>query len=405
MTSAAITAKPQQPIEPEGEETRTDAPAATDLARLTTPALLLDRDKLRANASRLSQHIGSLGGVLRPHVKTHKSIDVTRDIIAAGNVEGITVSTLKEAAYFLDHGITDVFYAVGISPNKFDQARDLMTRGMDLKVTLDTPEMAEMLAAYGAARGTSFPVLIELDTDGHRSGTDPYGEDLLRIGEALHGSDGVELRGVMTHAGESYSCRTPESLLAMARQERDRSLDAARRLRAAGLPCPVVSVGSTPTAFAIDDLSGISEVRAGVYSTFDLVMAGIGVCAPQDIALSVLVTVTGYQKDKQWIITDGGWMAMSRDRGTADQEQDFGYGAVVDIDGKPLPLVMSGANQEHGIISPARDGQSINYAQFPLGSQLRVLPNHACATAAQYDAYDVLEGGRLSAHWSRSGGW
>ena len=381
------------------------ASLAEELAQITTPALLLDRDKLQANAQRLSRHIGALGGALRPHVKTHKSIDVTRDIIAAGNVRGITVSTLKEAAYFFEHGITDTFYAVGISPNKFDQARALMEKGLDLKVTLDTPEMATMLAAYGAQHDLSFPVLIELDTDSHRSGTDPRGDELLHIGRILHESTGVEMRGVMTHAGESYACRTPDSLLAIARQERDRSLEAARRLRSAGTPCPVVSIGSTPTAFAVDNLDGVTEVRAGVYSTFDLVMAGIGVCTREEIALSVLVTVTGYQKNKQWIITDGGWMALSRDRGTASQDQDLGYGAVLDVHGQALPLIMSGANQEHGIISPVRDGDGIDFGHFPLGSQLRVLPNHACATAAQYDAYEVLDGGHLAARWSRSGGW
>ena len=394
---ASITA----PASKSGDELR----QRQTLSTLTTPALLLDRDKLRANAARLSTHIGGLGGLIRPHVKTHKSINVTRDIIAAGHVRGITVSTLKEAEYFFDHGLRDVFYAVGISPNKFPQARDLISKGLDLKVTLDTPEMARMLADYGSEEGVMFPVLVELDTDGHRSGTNPEGEELLAIGEILHKSPGVELRGVMTHAGESYHCRSDESLLALARQERDRSVVAAERLRALGYPCPIVSIGSTPTALRIDDLTGVTEVRAGVYSTFDLVMAGVGVCSIDDIALSVLVTVTGYQKEKQWIISDGGWMAMSRDRGTANQEKDYGYGAVVDIDGNPLPLIMSGANQEHGVISPAEQGQSIDFSNYPLGSQLRILPNHACATAAQFREINVLENGILTESWSRAGGW
>ncbi|MEM1110300.1 MAG: alanine racemase [Pseudomonadota bacterium] len=376
-----------------------------ELTGLTTPALLLDRDKLRANAKRLADHIGGLGGTLRPHVKTHKSIDVTRDIVAAGHVQGITVSTLKEAEYFAGFGITNIFYAVGISPNKFEQMARLVQQGVDLICTLDTPEMAGLLADYAQGLGLTIPVLIELDVDGHRSGTDPFGEPLLEIGRLLHERDGTELRGVMTHAGESYNCRTPESLLAMARQERDRTVVAAERLRGADLPCPVVSIGSTPTAYAIDDLGGVTEVRAGVYAISDLVMAGIGVCSLDDIALSVLVTVTGYQKEKQWLITDGGWMAMSRDRGTANQAIDYGYGAVLNADGQALPLVMTGANQEHGIISPASPGAELDFSQYPLGSQLRILPNHACATAAQYNRFNVLEAGELLGTWERCGGW
>ena len=130
---------------------------------------------------------------------------------------------------------------------------------------------------------------------------------------------------------------------------------AADHLRAAGLPCPEVSVGSTPTALSAKRLDGVTEVRAGVYVFFDLVMANIGVCGPQDIALSVLATVIGHQPDKGWVIIDAGWMAMSRDRGTQRQKIDYGYGAVCDADGRLLDgLAMTGANQEHGIVSLPR---------------------------------------------------
>ena len=386
-------------------------PDSIAISELSTPCLLVDRDKMRRNIKRLSDHIGGLGGTIRPHVKTHKSIDVTREVIAGGNVGGITVSTLKEAAYFYDAGITDIFYAVGIAPNKFAAAADLIKRGCDLKITLDSVDMAEHLGAYAAQQLSttpdfSFPVLIELDTDGHRSGTNPESDELLQIGRVLSDSAGCELRGVMTHAGESYACDTPESQLAIARQERDLTVRAAERLRAAGMACPVVSVGSTPTAFAIDDLSGVTEVRAGVYTFFDLVMAGIGVCDVDDIAVSVLVSVTGYQKEKGWVITDGGWMAMSRDRGTEKQAVDYGYGLVTDAAGAPLEdFLVSGANQEHGIVSRRDSTQSIDYGSLPLGSLLRVLPNHACATAAQYDTLNIVDGAEVIARWGRTSGW
>ena len=385
----------------------TDSPPPGDecLAGITTPALLLDHLRLRANAQRLAEHIGSLQGTLRPHIKTHKCIEVTRVIQAAGNTRGITVSTLKEAEHFFDNGFDDIFYAVGISPNKFSQAAELIARGCQLSVTLDSLEMARQLSEFGASADICFPTIIELDTDGHRSGANPLGCQILEIGRLLHKRAGVNLEGVMTHAGESYACDSTESLLAIARQERDRTVAAASRLRAAGLPCPVVSIGSTPTAFAIDDLTGVTEVRAGVYSTFDLVMANIGVCSPDDIALSVLVTVIGHQREKNWIITDGGWMAMSRDLGTATQRVNYGYGALLDVRGARLPLLMTGANQEHGIVSAADSGAPIDFSAYPLGSQLRVLPNHACATAAQYDAMTVIEDGAVKAVWKKVGGW
>ncbi|MEM9529284.1 MAG: alanine racemase [Pseudomonadota bacterium] len=373
--------------------------------QLPTPALLLDRPKLRRNINRLATRIGGLGGTLRPHVKTNKCIDVVDEIIAAGSCSGITVSTLSEAEYFFQHDIADITYAVGIAPNKLGAVADLMARGCDLKIILDNPDMARLVAAEGERRGVTFSVLIELDTDGHRAGAKPEGDELLAIGQLLHESAGSELTGVLTHAGESYGCRTSEALLAMARQERDRSVHAAKRLRAQRLPCPIVSIGSTPTALAVDDLTGVTEVRAGVYVFFDLVMAGIGVCAPEEIAISVLASVIGYQKDKSWAITDAGWMAMSRDRGTAHQEVDQGYGLVTDLSGSPISdLIVSDSNQEHGIIS-SRRGEALPFSQLPLGSLVRILPNHACATAAKFDRYVVMEDSQIVAEWSRINGW
>jgi D-serine deaminase-like pyridoxal phosphate-dependent protein len=139
-------------------------------------------------------------------------------------------------------------------------------------------------------------------------------------------------------------------------------------------------------------------------------MAGLGVCALEDIAMSVLVSVIGHQSRKGWVITDGGWMALSRDRGTAEQPKDQGYGVVCDSTGRPLPqdAIVISANQEHGIIA-ARSGQPLDPAHFPIGMQLRVLPNHACATAAQHGRYHVVSGGgsplAVIDTWPRFSGW
>jgi D-serine deaminase-like pyridoxal phosphate-dependent protein len=164
-------------------------------------------------------------------------------------------------------------------------------------------------------------------------------------------------------------------------------------------------VGSTPTATFAESLDGVTEVRTGVYMFQDLVMAGLGVCAVDDIALSVLATVIGHQREKGWIITDAGWMALSRDRGTARQKVDQGYGVVCDIEGRPLEgLIVSEANQEHGIATQ-RDGAALDLARYPIGTRVRVLPNHACATAAQHGEYHVLREGQPIEVWERFSGW
>jgi D-serine deaminase-like pyridoxal phosphate-dependent protein len=376
----------------------------TDLHSLETPALLLDRACMARNIQRMQAQVDALGCRLRPHVKTSKSWPVVQAQRAAG-AASITVSTLKEAEQFFAQGERDILYAVALAPNKVAHALDLRARGCDLAVIVDSVAAARAVASAVASAGMPLPTLVEVDSDGHRSGVRPGDPLLLEIGQVLHAAG--SLAGVMTHAGGSYDLDTPQALQAMAAQERDAVLACAAALRAAGLPCPRVSVGSTPTALSATDLTGVTEVRAGVYVFFDLVMAGIGVCSERDIALSVLTSVIGHQPAKGWIIVDAGWMAMSRDRGTAKQTVDHGYGAVCAADGQPLPtLWMGAANQEHGIVS-MRDGScpADLPARFPVGTLLRVLPNHACATAAQHDAYRVLDGGAIVDSWPRFSGW
>lgn len=376
------------------------------LNELETPALVLDSVIMEQNIKRLRDRLSRFDVVLRPHLKTNKSADVSRRI--GGPETPITVSTLKEAEYFLEHGWHDILYAVGIAKNKFAHVVRLMQKGARLTVVLDNTESARALAQFCREQTLTIPVLIEIDTDGHRSGVPPEASLLLEIADLLGRSEaegGAWLAGVMTHAGASYACTSADQIEAMAEQERAGAVHAAQRLRSAGFAAPVVSVGSTPTAHFARSLEGVTEVRAGVYVFFDLVMSGLGVCAESDIALAVLCSVIGHQKEKGWIITDAGWMAMSRDQGTAKQSVDQGYGVVCDIDGNPIPdLIMVDANQEHGIICHRHDHALT--PMLPVGTLLRVLPNHACATAAQHGSYMVVAGTQdIKANWPRFSGW
>ncbi|PCK85024.1 alanine racemase [Rhizobium sophoriradicis] len=378
---------------------------ATTLEALETPCLVLDADRMDRNITRLRSRLDGLGVSLRPHLKTAKSIDVARRLMSAP--EGpATVSTLKEAEQFAADGVRDMIYAVGIAPAKLARVTELRAMGVDLVVILDTVEQAKAVAKASTDAGIRIPAMIEIDCDGHRSGVVPANYDqLLEIGRAL--TEGAKLRGVMTHAGDSYKGGGAEAQHRYAEAERSAVVEAAQLLRNAGLPCPVVSVGSTPTAHHAKDLTGVTEVRAGVFVFFDLVMAGIGVCQVDDIALSVLATVIGHQREKGWIITDAGWMSLSRDRGTSKQAVDQGYGLVCDIQGNIYrDIIVADANQEHGIIA-VRPGSDARLPDLRVGDRVRILPNHACATAAQHEAYHVVRGQShaVEACWPRFGGW
>lgn len=376
-----------------------------DIAELETPSLILDRNKLDNNIKRMRRHIGGLKTSLRPHEKTSKNIDVVR-LALEGLPKSITVSSLKEAEYFFSYGFKDILYAVGITPIKLDHVAALLKKGAGIKIIIDSIEQAKFTAAKGRELNVTFCALIEIDSDGHRSGVKPDDPLLLEIGHALYSEEGTELGGILTHAGESYNCDSIERIRALSVQERNSAVKCAETLRESGLPCPVVSIGSTPTVTFAEDLSGVTEARTGVYMFQDLVMSGLGVCNINDIALSVLACVIGHQKDKGWIVTDAGWMALSRDHGTETQGLDYGYGIACDIDGNPFDnLVVTGTNQEHGILTQ-RDGKAPVFENFPIGTYIRILPRHTCAMGAMHRRYYVVNGStEIIDEWQRCNGW
>ncbi|MDH4116166.1 MAG: alanine racemase [Acidimicrobiia bacterium] len=350
---------------------------------MNTPWLTLDLDRLDRNVNRMRDRMAGLGVSLRPHMKTAKSIDVAKRVLEPG--QGITVSTLAEAEYFAAHGITDILYAVGVTPSKLGTAADLRHQGVDLQVVVDSLEAAA--ACVGNHR-----VWIEVDCDGRRGGVTPDGRALLSIAGVL----GDSLAGVMTHAGGAYGCRGEVQIRAFAERERLAVTTAATVLRGAGHRCAGVSVGSTPTATFAEHLTGVTEARPGVYMFMDLFQAGIGVCDLDDIALSVTASVIGHRADG--FVIDAGALALSLDRSTSQLPEDLGYGLVLGSEGRRLGVVER-VTQEHGIVVPA------NGDVPPIGAVLSVLPNHACITAAGHESYQVMSGGERIGTWKRATGW
>ena len=391
---------------------RLNFPCVPDDPALPTPCLLLDEARMAGNIARFNRHLARQGLAARPHLKTCKSMAAAQRVLRtpAGPA---TVSTLAEAEYFAANGVTDICYAVGMTPDKLERVLALRRGGTDLSVILDDPVTAGLLDAAAKrlfSDGDSpLPVLLELDCDGHRSGLDPQGEELLAVAAAVQASPFLELRGVLTHAGAAYACTDTAQIAALARQEGEAAVAAAERLRAAGHECAVRSVGSTPTALLGEYPQGVTEVRAGVYPFMDLTMCGLGVCMPDEVALSVLTTVIGHRRQDGALVVDAGWMALAQDRGLEARFPRWGYGLPCTLDGALLPgLRVSECNQEHGIISPCAGEDAPGPAlheRFPAGSRLRILPNHACATAAQHDAYHVLRQGQITACWERIRGW
>ncbi len=381
------------------------------LVELPTPIAVLDEDRVRRNTARMSERARAAGVSLRPHLKTAKSIEVA-DLATTGHFGGVTVSTLAEAEFFFGRGIVDLTYAVCMTSDRIHRAAALVARGAELTLITDSVKVARALAdpnreGRGVASedntGAPFNVLVEIDSGEHRTGVQPESADLVEIARVLHAGPGTVLRGVLTHGGHAYGCTSTEEIRTIAEQERWSVVRAADRLREAGLPCPVVSAGSTPTAVHAERFDGLTEIRPGVYVFFDLAQLGLRTCQVDDLALTVLATVISHRPENRRLVIDAGGLALSKDTSAGRLVPDAGYGWLLDAhtQARISDLRVVAADQEHGYV----EGTDIPFDRLPIGSRVRVAPNHACMTAAAYDEYVVTRGDEVVARWPRVNGW
>jgi D-serine deaminase-like pyridoxal phosphate-dependent protein len=374
---------------------------------LPTPHLVLDRRKLESNQARMRARAAELEVRLRPHGKTAKSAEVVRRAVGDGPL-AVTVSTLREAHYFAANDIRDIVHANCIAPNRLPEAAALLREGIDLAITIDSPDVAAEVVRVGRGQGVRFAVMLEVDVGEHRGGVVPDSEALLAAARILH-EGGMEVRGVLAHAGHTYGCTDADAVAAIAEAERAGAVTAAERIRATGIPCREVSVGSTPGALFARHLEGVTEFRPGVYMFMDLFQAGVGCCGLDDIALSVLSSVINHRTTEGTAHIDAGGLALSKDRSTASQPTDRHFGLVTDVAGAPFPnLTVEAVHQEHGRLGGPG---GVPFEVLPIGARVRVLPNHACMTAAMYERYAVVDGTELGEEqpvvefWDRVNGW
>jgi D-serine deaminase-like pyridoxal phosphate-dependent protein len=382
--------------------------ALPGLQDLTTPALLLDLDRVERNCARMRARATILGVALRPHLKTAKSSEIGR--LASGGVLGpITASTLAEVEYFAAHGYRDITYAVGIAPQKLYALAAIQERfGASVSLIVDELYTVREIATIAEALQQSFRVFVEIDSGGGRGGVVPEDPELLDITAAIVESPRLGLAGVLTHAGHSYGAADRKEMVAIAEAEREAATRAAARLRSAGFTVPFVSVGSTPTILSAESLEGVTDVRPGVYMLFDLDQAALGVCSLDDIAASVLTTVIGHNPRSQRILIDAGGLALSKDLSAFKRDPHVGYGLVCPPNGVgPISgLRVAEVYQEHGMIA-VENGFEFATERYPVGTQLRILPNHVCMTAAAFDRYHLVRGDsqRIIGTWDKIGGW
>ncbi len=349
-------------------------PIVLDLpAHLETPAVLVDRDILQANIDRMQALADGSALVLRPHVKTHKSVQIARLQLAAG-ANGLTVSKVEEALVFIEAGLPSVTLAYPlVSAVKLDRLLGAARRcGCDLRLIVDSMAGVDLLAARAAEQGAQPGVFIKVDVGLQRCGRKPDDQLVPALAQALTDAVGLDFRGLLSHAGHAYSAVDGNAAARTAEEERLSMTALASRLRRAGYRVPEVSVGSTPTVLAARRFDGLTEIRPGNYVFMDQTPLRLGLIPPSRIALSVLTTVVSV--NERYAIVDAGAKTLSSDRGAHGTAGIAGYGQALVLkasaDMEAL-LTVGKLSEEHGFV--LSDGRFLEP-----GDRLQIFPNHAC---------------------------
>lgn len=343
---------------------------------MDTPRVVVSVKRLRHNIEDMADFARSKGVKLRPHVKAHKTVEIARMQMDAG-ASGITVSKLGEAEVMFGAGIGDILLAYPlIGREKLARARALIQSGCQLSFVVDSVEGAQALLDLGISRPVD--VLVEVDSGLQRCGLLP-GQELVDYCRWLAGQPGLNLRGIMTHAGHVYACSSPEEVEKIGKEEGSIMIDVASRLGQQGIAAEVVSIGATPTVKHGGGHPGITEIRPGNYVFYDAMQVALGVVDAQRCSLHVESTVVSRPNSKRAVI-DAGAKVLALDAGAHGNRLLSGYGLLSD-----QRWCLARLSEEHGII----EGQDLP----EIGETIKIIPNHACPVVNLADELVLSHGG------------
>jgi D-serine deaminase-like pyridoxal phosphate-dependent protein len=351
-------------------------------AALDTPCLLLDIERVERNITRMAGIAADAGVRLRPHAKSHKLAPVARLQVAAG-ASGLTVAKVSEAEIFVDAGIEDVFIAFPVWGARTWERVCALARRVLITVSADSAPALDGLSAAAVAGGVELRVRLEVDTGFGRCGLQTPAETVAMARHLIE-LPGLVLDGLMSFAGQSYDQPEQDGRDAVAQADVATLLRHGAELREHGIPIATISVGGTPTVRRAAGIAGVTEVRPGTYVFSDRDQVALGWGDVDDCALTVLTTVVSRPTPTRAVI-DGGTKAFSSDVCGSDEL----WGLVV---GHPELRIVR-LNEEHGILEVPAD------AKLPIGTQLQVVPNHACGTLNMHDVAVVVRSGQVVDRW------
>ncbi|WP_100334175.1 D-TA family PLP-dependent enzyme [Bacillus alkalisoli] len=358
------------------------------ISQLDTPSLLVDLKKLKKNIQNTATFAHNHNIQLRPHIKTHKSIEIAKLQLEAGAV-GITTAKIAEAEIMAKAGIKDILIAYPISsPTKIERLINLLATVSQLKVSVDSLEQIKLLQKHLEKTPYTIEVWIKVNSGLNRCGVKP-GKQALELAQAILLLSKLTLGGIFTHAGHSYAATSQQEIEKIALAEAEAVLTSAAVCEKAGIKIKTRSVGSTPTYKMAGAVNGITEVRPGNSVFFDEIQVGLGVTERKNCALTVLASVVGTYKEEGRIILDAGSKTLCLDKGAHGNASVKGHGHI----NGHSNITIERLSEEHGVATFKED------TALTLNDKVQIIPNHACTVVNQFNEFYVHEDGVIKDCW------
>lgn len=356
---------------------------ATDLE---TPSVLIHYDTLKKNIENMAGFAKQYGIALRPHIKTHKMVELAKWQIREGAV-GITTAKLGEAEVMAQQGINQILIAYPILGEGKLQRLKKLKEIAQVTTVIDGVEQAEILSGFAGEHQNQFDVMLEIDTGLKRCGVLP-GEPAFQLYQRLQSLPGIHIQGIMTHAGHAYGAASPNEALMIGRQEGQAMVETAELFRKRGISLTEVSVGATPTVKTSGTTPGVTEIRPGNYVFNDMTQVRLGVASIEDCALRVAARIVGRPALDRFII-DAGAKSLALDQGAHGTGGVSGYGFVVGHPG----LTITRLSEEHGMVHIAES------TSLEVGDIIEIIPNHSCPVANLTDEVYIVKDGQIIDTW------
>jgi len=359
-----------------------------------TPFISVDLNKLQHNIRDMQAIADKAGLTIRPHAKTHKCSHIAKLQLEAGAV-GLTVAKPEEAIAFIKLGVPSVkiCYPV-ISAEKIDAVlKTAQEYSADVRFVIDSEIGFNIIEEIGKCFGKKIPVYVEVDVGLNRCGLKKDNPLLVDLCERAFTSSDLAFIGLTSHAGQAYGGGSPDETAAIAEEERQILMQVKQALEERGIKVEEICVGSTPTLWAQKNFDGLSEIKPGNYVFNDLTEKNIGVVNWDRLALSVITTVVSV--NDTYMIIDAGSKTMTSDMGAHGTSKVKGFGLAFLPDQRPddeTGLPIEKLSEEHGFIRH-------NGNKLPVGTRLRLYPNHSCPVVNLFDVIHIFENGSLKDKW------